>query len=140
MSGNAVKHIAHIGIAVKRIKDTISFYTDDLGLELEKIIMMESEGVKIAFVKIGETRFELMEPLHEESAIYNFIKTKGEGLHHIALEVDHIDQRIKYLKRRGLKLIDNHKKQGAENTDVAFLHPKTTHGVLYELCEHHNKY
>lgn len=128
--------IAHIGIAVHSIEESLPFYTEQLGLTLEKIEEVESEQVKVAFIRIGESRIELLEPLSEQSAIEKFLKKKGEGIHHIALEVNDIEQRLQDLKDHGIRLINEKPKIGGNNAKVAFLHPKSTHGVLFELCEH----
>lgn len=132
----APKQIAHIGIAVHNIDESLPFYTDLLGLTLEKTEEVTSEQVKVAFLKIGESRIELLEPLHEDSAINKFLQRKGEGIHHLALEVDNINVRLASLKANGIKLINEQAKQGANNSQIAFLHPKSTNGVLFELCEH----
>lgn len=132
------KKIAHIGIAVESIESSLRFYIDSLGLELEGIEEVESEGVKVAFIKIGETRFELLEPLHNDSAIKKFLDKKGEGLHHIALEVDDIHARLEQLKENGVPLINEEPKQGAHNSQIAFIHPKAASKVLYELCQSSN--
>lgn len=128
--------IAHIGIAVKSIDETLAFYTNILGLELEAVEKVESEGVKVAFLKIGESRIELLEPLHETSPIKRFIDKRGEGIHHLALEVDQIDKRLERYKRAGVRLINEEAKQGAHNSQIAFIHPKASHGVLLEVCQH----
>jgi len=133
------KQIAHIGIAVHSIKQSLPLYTEQLGLTLERIEEVESEQVKVAFLKIGESRIELLEPLHESSAIYTFLQKRGEGIHHIALEVEQIEKRLKSLQSNGIKLINEQPKQGANNSQIAFLHPKSTNGVLFELCQHNNK-
>ncbi|PAV29573.1 methylmalonyl-CoA epimerase [Virgibacillus profundi] len=130
------KKIAHIGIAVKSLDQALTFYTDLLGLELEGVEKVESEGVKVAFLKIGESRIELLEGLNESSPIQSFIEKKGEGIHHIALEVDDIESRLKKLKTEGIQLINNEAKQGAHNSQIAFIHPKAANGVLVELCQH----
>jgi methylmalonyl-CoA epimerase len=96
---------------------------------------VESEGVKIAFLKIGETRFELLEPLHKESAIHSFLEKKGQGIHHIALEVADIHTRLSQLKEQGIRLIHEEPKEGAHGSQIAFIHPKEAHGVLLELTE-----
>src|SRR5690625_4753089 len=100
------KKIAHIGIAVQSIEKTVPFYTKHLGLELEKIEDVISEQVKVAFLKIGETRIELLEPLHNSSAIYQFLQKKGEGIHHIAIEVDDLTTRLNKLKDEGVQVIN----------------------------------
>lgn len=136
VENEAVKQIAHIGIAVHNLDESIPFYTNLLGLSLEKIEEVESEQVKVAFLKVGESRFELLEPMDESSAINKFLQKKGEGIHHIALEVDNIEQRLTDLKANGIQLIHEVPKQGANNSQIAFLHPKSTNGVLFELCQH----
>ncbi|GAB3791534.1 methylmalonyl-CoA epimerase [Virgibacillus kimchii] len=128
--------IAHIGIAVKQIDHVLPFYTDTLGLTLEGVEEVESEGVKVAFLKIGETRFELLEPANDQSPIQQFLDKKGEGIHHIALEVDHIQARLEKLKTEGIEMINEEPKLGAHNSQIAFIHPKAANGVLFELCEH----
>lgn len=133
---NAPKKIAHIGIAVHNIEKSLPFYTTLLGLTLERVEEVESEQVKVAFLKIGESRIELLEPLSEASAIYTYLQKKGEGIHHIALEVDAIEERLSQLKDNGIRLIHDEPKKGANNSQIAFLHPKSTNGVLYELCQH----
>lgn len=130
------KKIAHIGIAVHSLDETVPFYTEQLGLTLEGIEEVESEQVKVAFIKIGETMIELLEPLSESSAIHKYLEKNGSGIHHIALEVDNIEQRLEQLKNNGIRLIHEQPKSGANNSKIAFLHPKSSFGVLYELCEH----
>lgn len=132
------KKITHIGIAVKCIDDVLPFYTDSLGLEFEAIENVASEAVKIAFLKIGETRIELLEPLDPTSPIHHFIEQKGEGIHHIALEVEQIKERLKQLHQLGVALIDLEPRTGANNSQIAFIHPKAANGVLYELCQHND--
>ncbi|MBN6205626.1 methylmalonyl-CoA epimerase [Ralstonia pickettii] len=129
------KKIAHIGIAVQSIEETSAFYKNTLGILVEGIEEVEAEGVKVAFLKIGESRIELLEPLHNDSPIKKFLDKKGEGVHHIALEVDDIDFRLKQLKAKGIKLINEKAKTGAHNSQIAFIHPKAAHGVLLELCQ-----
>ena len=137
-SGNlsAPKKIAHIGIAVRSIDQVLPFYIDVLGLELEAIEEVKSEAVKVAFLNIGESRIELLESLDETSAIHTFIEKRGEGIHHIAIEVDNIESRINYYQQHGVRLIDTNARDGANNSKVAFIHPKAANGVLFELCEH----
>ncbi|MEJ8776472.1 methylmalonyl-CoA epimerase [Pseudogracilibacillus sp. ICA-222130] len=133
---DAPKEIAHIGIAVHSLNSALPFYTELMGVQLEKLEEVESEQVKVAFLKIGETRIELLEPLNESSAIYTYLQKKGEGIHHIALEVDDIEERLQHLKENGIKLIHDTPKTGANDSQIAFLHPKSTNGVLFELCKH----
>jgi len=131
--------IAHIGIAVHSIEKSLPFYTEHLGLELEKLENVMSEQVKVAFIKIGETRLELLEPLKKSSVIYEFLQKKGEGIHHIALEVDDLTSRLYKLRNEGIHVINEEPKKGANNSLIAFLHPRSTSGVLIELCEHNKK-
>ncbi|WP_010530900.1 methylmalonyl-CoA epimerase [Lentibacillus jeotgali] len=127
--------IAHIGIAVRQIDQVLSFYTDTLGLELEGVETVETEGVQTAFLRIGESRIELLEPLNEDSPIQRFLDKKGEGVHHIALEADQLDERLHRMQSEGTLLINEEPKQGAHDSRVAFLHPKAANGVLFELCQ-----
>lgn len=127
--------IDHIGIAVTNLDESIQFYTQFLGLKLQGIETVESESVRVAFLAIGETRLELLEPTSEDSAIAKFLSKKGEGIHHVALKVDNQQDRLNALKTAGIKLINETPKLGAHNNMVAFLHPKATRGVLIELCQ-----
>ncbi|ALX48024.1 methylmalonyl-CoA epimerase [Lentibacillus amyloliquefaciens] len=128
--------IAHIGIAVREIDHVLPFYTDALGLDLEGVETIESEGVRTAFLKIGESRIELLEPLREDSPIQRYLDKKGEGIHHIALEADNLSTRLNAMKTEGIPLINEEPKQGAHDSQVAFIHPKAANGVLFELCQH----
>lgn len=130
-----VKKIDHIGIAVKSIDAAIPFYKDILHLTLEAVEEVASQHVKVAFFKAGNSRLELLEPMNESSAIASFIEKRGEGIHHIALGVENIDARIKQLQEKGVRMIDEKARTGAEGANVAFMHPKAAHSVLYELCE-----
>lgn len=127
--------INHIGIAVRDLDAALPLYTDVLGLPLEGVERVESEGVKVAFLRIGETRIELLEPLGPDSPIASFLEKRGEGIHHIALEVDGIEERLNLLSEKGIRLIHEHPRRGAHGAQIAFLHPKAMGGVLYELCE-----
>lgn len=129
------KKIDHIGIAVKSLEASLPLYTEHLKLKLLGIEEVESEGVKVAFLKVGESKIELLEPLNNESPIAKFIEKKGEGIHHIALGVDDIKNRVKEIKEKGLRMINEEPKTGAGGAQIAFMHPKSTGGVLYELCE-----
>ncbi|TCP31807.1 methylmalonyl-CoA epimerase [Scopulibacillus darangshiensis] len=131
----AVNQIDHIGIAVKSIDEALSFYKDTLNLTFEGVEEVVSQKVKVAFFNTGNCRLELLEPMSEESAVASFIEKRGEGIHHIALGVEDINSRIKQLQEKDVRMIDTKARTGAEGADVAFLHPKAAHGVLYELCE-----
>lgn len=130
-----VKKIDHIGIAVQSIEKALPFYTEVLNLPLLGIEEVESEKVRVAFLKIGESKLELLEPMSAESAIAVFLKKRGEGLHHVALAVDSIQDRITEIKEKGIRMINETPKQGAGGAMVAFMHPKSTGGVLFEYCE-----
>lgn len=130
-----VKKIDHIGIAVTSIEKALPFYVDTLKLELLGIEEVESEKVKVAFLKLGESKIELLEPTASDSAVATFIAKRGEGIHHVALGVDDIQARIDELKTKGIRMIHDAPKTGAGGALVAFMHPKSAHGVLYELCE-----
>ncbi len=130
-----IKKVDHIGIAVRSLDEALPFYTETLRLSLLGIEEVESEMVRIAFLKAGETKIELLEPLNADSAIANHIEKRGEGIHHIALGVDSIQERINEIKAKGIKMIQDEPKAGAGGALIAFLHPKSTGGVLFELCE-----
>ncbi|KAF2956095.1 methylmalonyl-CoA epimerase [Marinitoga sp. 38H-ov] len=131
-----MKKIDHIGIAVRSIENALKLYNDLLGLEITGEEILEDRGLKVAFIKVGDTRIELLEPLHEKSEISSFLEKKGEGMHHIAYEVDDVKSMIEKAKSLELKPLSDEPKDGAHNTKVVFLHPKTTNGVLVELVEH----
>ncbi|MFZ3588462.1 methylmalonyl-CoA epimerase [Bacillus sp. DJP31] len=130
-----IKKIDHIGIAVRSIEESLRFYVDILKLELEGMEVVESEEVKVAFLKAGETKLELLEPTSPESSIAKFIEKKGEGIHHVALGVSSIEERIQDMMENGIKMIHEESKPGAGGAKIAFMHPKSTGGVLLELCE-----
>ncbi|MDP4083740.1 MAG: methylmalonyl-CoA epimerase [Bacillota bacterium] len=130
-----IQKIDHIGIAVQSLEKALPFYRDILKLQLLGIEEVESEKVKVAFLKVGETNIELLEPTAVDSPIAKFIEKRGEGIHHIALGVESIDQRIKEIKEKGIRMIQDVPKAGAHESMVAFMHPKSTVGVLYEFCE-----
>lgn len=132
----APNKIAHIGIAVKSLEATLPFYSVQLGLKLLGTEEVPSEQVKVAFLEIGESRIELLEPLSPESAIAKFIEKRGEGIHHIALDVEDVQARLDRLKENGVPLIHEQPKEGAHDAMIAFLHPKAANGVLYELCQY----
>ncbi|RSK27768.1 methylmalonyl-CoA epimerase [Bacillus sp. HMF5848] len=134
-----IEKIDHIGIAVKSLELSLPFYVDVLGLELEGIEQVDSERVKVAFVKIGQSRLELLEPTSSDSPIATFIEKRGEGIHHVALGVTSIEERLEELKTKGIRLIHEKPKIGAHEAKIAFLHPKSTGSVLLELCEKPNK-
>jgi len=127
--------IEHIGIAVKDIEASNELFSVLFNKPAYKMEEVESEGVKTSFFQIGESKIELLQATNENSAIAKFIAKKGEGMHHIAFEVDNIEAEIKRLQGEGFKLIHDIPKLGADNKKIAFLHPKSTNGVLIELCQ-----
>ncbi len=129
------RKINHIGIAVKSIDDVLNFYEKDLGLEFQGYEIVEEQGVRVAFFKAGESRIELLEPLSENSPIAKFIAKKGEGMHHLALGSSDLKLDLSNLEKQGVRLIDKAPRNGAHHTKIAFLHPKSSKGVLVELTE-----
>ena len=130
-----IKKVDHIGIAVKSLENTLPFYTEVLRLPLLGIEEVESQKVKVAFLKAGETKLELLEPTSSESAIAKYIEKRGEGIHHVALGVESIEERIIEMKEKGIQMIDELPRLGAGGAHIAFMHPKSASGVLFELCE-----
>ena len=131
-----LSHIEHIGIAVKDLKKAIKYYETVLGLKCYAIEEVKEQKVKTAFFKVGQTKIELLESTDDNGPIGKFIAKKGEGIHHMAFAVKDIDQTLNEVEQKGIRLIDHQSRKGAENLDIAFLHPKSTFGVLTELCEH----
>ena len=127
--------IAHIGIAVNNLEEAVKLYTDAFGLKVGEIETLEEQKVRIAMIPIGESSIELLEPSDSEGPIAKFIEKRGEGIHHLALEVDDIRGMLRILKGKGVPLIDMEPRIGAGGSKVAFLHPKGTK-VLIELVEH----
>jgi methylmalonyl-CoA/ethylmalonyl-CoA epimerase len=134
-----VTHIEHIGIAVKDLAESIKYYEDVLGLKCYAIEEVKDQKVKTAFFILGQTKIELLESTDPEGPIGKFLEKKGEGVHHLAFAVEGIDSALKELDEKGVQLIDKSPRKGAEGLDIAFLHPKSTKGVLTELCENKNK-
>ena len=130
-----MKKIEHIGIAVRSLKDSNKIYESLLGEPPYKMEEVKSEGVRTSFFMTGESKIELLEATHSTSTISKFIDKRGEGIHHIAFEVDDIESEILRLKKKGFIILNETPKKGADNKWVAFLHPKSTNGVLIELCQ-----
>ena len=130
-----ISHIEHIGIAVKDLGSAIKFYEEILGLKCYNIEEVKDQKVKTAFFLVGQTKIELLESTDEMGPIAKFIEKKGEGIHHIAFAVKEINSNLKDLSQKGVELIDKESRKGAEGLDIAFLHPKSTMGVLMEICE-----
>jgi len=132
-----MKKIEHIGVAVKNLNEAMKIYSESLSLEIEGTEEIKEQKVKVAFIPVGESRIELIESTDPNGPIAKFIERKGEGIHHIALEVDHIEDALQKLKEKGVQLIDEKPRIGAHKMKIAFLHPRSTKGVLLELCEKH---
>ena len=129
-------NIDHIGIAVKSLSDAVKVYEELIGLKVSAYDQVDDQGVRVAMLPIGESRLELLEPITPESPIEKFLAKRGEGIHHIAVRVDNIEEALARFKAAGARLIDSTPRKGAHNTRIAFVHPASTHGVLLELVEH----
>jgi len=132
-----ISHIEHIGIAVKNLEESVKFYENILGLKCYSIEEVADQKVRTAFFMAGETKIELLESTDPEGPIGKFIEKKGEGIHHIAYAVKDLQEKLNEIEGKGVMLIDKKPRKGAEGLNIAFLHPKSTGGVLTELCEHH---
>lgn len=126
--------IEHIGIAVKNLDESIKFYEDILGLKCYAVEEVEDQKVKTAFFNVGHTKIELLETTNPDGPIAKFIEKRGEGIHHIAFKTDDIKSSLKELKEKNIILINDQPRKGAENLDIAFIHPKSANGVLIEIC------
>jgi methylmalonyl-CoA/ethylmalonyl-CoA epimerase len=129
------KYIEHIGIAVKNLEESIKFYEQIFGLKCYNIEEIKEQKVRTAFFKVGQTKIELLESTDAEGPIGKFIENRGEGIHHIAFAVDNLENVLQETEEKGVRLIDKTPRNGAEGLSIAFLHPKSTMGVLTELCE-----
>ena len=129
------KAVNHIGIAVKSIEAQREFYEKQLGAVYEGTETVADQKVKVAFFRVGDVRLELLEPTDPSSTVAGFIEKRGEGLHHVAYTVEDLPARIAELKEGGIRMIDETPRKGAHHTRIAFLHPKSSNGVLTELCE-----
>ncbi len=130
-----VTKIDHIGIAVNSIDEQIPYYRDALGLEVEKVETVESEGVKVCFIKVGDTHIELLEPISDTSPVKKFLEKNGQGVHHIAYSSSDIVKSVLDVKGKNFQLINETPKTGAKGKLICFLHPKSTFGVLTEICQ-----
>ena len=130
-----LNHIEHIGIAVKNLNESIKFYESVLGLKCYSIEEVKDQKVRTAFFMVGETKIELLESAEPDGPIAKFIEKKGEGIHHIAYAVNNLKEALKEAESKGIQLIDNEPRKGAEGLNIAFIHPKSANGVLIELCE-----
>lgn len=127
-------HIEHIGIAVKNLQESIVFYERLLGTTCYAVEEVKDQKVRTAFFLVGQTKIELLESTSPDGPIAKFIEKRGEGIHHIALAVDDIHSALRELEEKGIHVIDHDPRPGAEGLDIAFLHPRSTNGVLTELC------
>jgi methylmalonyl-CoA epimerase len=130
-----VTKVDHIGIAVKNIDEALAFYRDTLGIIATGTEVIEEQKVKVAFLPLGDTELELLESTAPDGPVAQFIEKRGEGIQHIALRVDNIEEALAELKAKDFKLIDQQPRYGAGNARIAFLHPKATRGILLELSE-----
>ena len=128
--------IDHIGIAVKSISDVVEVYEKTIGLRVARYDEVNDQGVRVAMLHIGESGIELLEPTRPDSPIEKFMSKRGEGIHHIAVRVDNLEEALERVKASGIRVIDSVPRRGAHGTRVAFIHPSSTHGVLLELVEH----
>ena len=129
-----ISHIEHIGIAVNNLEESIKYYEDVLGLKCYSSEEVVDQKVKTAFFLVGDTKIELLESTSPEGPIGKFIEKKGQGIHHIAFAVNNATKALKLAEERGVKLVDKVSRKGAEGLNIGFLHPKSTNGVLTELC------
>ncbi|UCE04357.1 MAG: methylmalonyl-CoA epimerase [bacterium] len=131
-----IKQIDHIGIAVKDLDEQMKFYADVLGLKCSGIEELSDQKVKVAMFPVGEVRIELLQPTAEDSPIAKFLVKRGEGIHHIAYRITDLEDNLKRLEEKQVQLIDSKPRVGAGDHKIAFLHPKSTFGILIELCEY----
>ncbi len=130
-----IKHIDHIGIAVKSLDQAGRFYTDVLGLPIQATETVADQKVTVAFIPITDSEVELLESTEPDGPVAKYIEARGEGIQHIAYRVENLDEALAELKDKGIRLIDQEARKGAGGARIAFIHPKETNGVLVELCE-----
>ncbi|HAQ41857.1 MAG TPA: methylmalonyl-CoA epimerase [Clostridiales bacterium] len=130
-----VQKIDHIGIAVKNLEESLKFYENVLGLKAAGTEVVEEQKVKVAFLPTGDSEVELLEPTSEDSPIAKFIAKNGEGVQHMAYRVENIEAAIAEMKEKGIRMIDEKPRYGAGGAKIAFCHPKSTGGVLIEICQ-----
>lgn len=130
-----IKKIDHIGIAVNNLEESLNFYEGVLGLEVRGVEEVSEQKVKVGFLDIGGVHLELLESTSPEGPVGKFIEKRGEGIHHIAVIVEDLEKSIEMMKNKGIRLIDERPRTGAGNSKMAFVHPKSTHGILLELYE-----
>lgn len=130
-----LKKINHIAIAVNNIEEAAKFYQEVMGLTLSGVEVVTAQKTRVGFFKIGESNIELVQPAEPDSPLTKFLETKGQGIHHLCFEVDDIEAEVKSFLEKGATMIDQKPRPGAHGTKVAFVHPKSSNGVLIELCE-----
>ena len=130
-----VKQIDHVGIAVKSAEQAGKFYTDILGLKVQEIENVADQKVNVAFIPVTGSELELLESTADDGPVAKYIDSRGEGVQHLAFRVDNIEEALKELKEKGIRLIDQEPRIGAGGAKIAFIHPKETNGVLVEICE-----
>ncbi len=130
-----IKGIDHIAIAVRNLEEALSLYEGTLGLKAERVEEVESQGVQVALIPLGESRIELICPTSPHNSVGKYLEMKGEGIHHLSLKVDDIEEALREFAKRGLQLIDSSPRVGAGGKRIAFIHPRSLKGALLELCE-----
>lgn len=130
-----IKNVDHIGVAVKSITEAARFYTEILGITMSGTETVADQKAKVAFLPVDDTNIELLESTEPDGPVAKFIESRGEGIHHIALRVENIEEALETLKSKGVRLIDQKPRTGARGIRIAFVHPKETRGVLLELCQ-----
>lgn len=130
-----LKKINHIAVAVNNVEEAAKFYEQVLGLKLTGVEVVTAQKTKVGFFKIGESNIELVQPAQPDSPLVKFLETKGQGIHHICFEVEDVEAEVKAYLEKGATMVDQKPRPGAHNTKVAFVHPKSSSGVLIELCE-----
>lgn len=133
-----LKKINHLGVAVKSLEEAIPFYRDNLGMVFQGTEEVAEQKVRVAFLQIGESKIELLEPTADDSPIAKFLEKNGPGIHHIAYEVDDIEEALAALEAKGARLIDRTPRTGAHGARIAFIHPKSSGGILTEICQQHH--
>ena len=134
-----IKKINHIAIAVNNLEEAARFYQTVMGLTLSGVEVVTAQKTRVGFFKIGESNIELVQPAEPDSPLVKFLETKGQGIHHICLEVEDVEAEVKAFLEKGATMVDQKPRPGAHNTKVAFVHPKSSGGVLIELCEYPRK-
>ena len=130
-----VTKLDHIGIAVSNLEESLKLYTETLGLKLLETEVVEEQKVKVAFLPLGDTEIELLESTEPDGPVAKFIESRSQGVQHLAFKVENIEKALEELKAKGIRLIDEKPRKGAGGAKIAFLHPKSTNGVLVEICQ-----